>query len=107
MLSILDSEDTVSGNRLKLFIHTHRTGGCRCFSVGEACICALCDVDRLQLVVMKARAVLAAITAADETLGVGDRVCTENFAIKELAEALRRVAVAPPHPAAGNCEEGS
>ncbi len=104
-MSIFDSTDTVPGNRLKLFIRTHFTGGCRCFSVGEACTCLLCDVDRLQLVAMKARAVLEAITAADETLGAGDRVVTENFAIKELSEALRRVVVATQPAAVPRNEE--
>jgi len=34
--------------RLQMFIRAHQVGGCRKFSAGNDCKCALCDLDRLR-----------------------------------------------------------
>ena len=34
-------------DRLREFIRKHKHGGCRIFSEGAACLCPLCDLDRL------------------------------------------------------------
>ena len=87
-MTILDTPDTPQGKRLKDFIRSTRPGQCKLFSVGEACDCLLCDVDNLQRVVAKAKALLVTIAQEDALNGVGDRTVTENYAIRELTDAL-------------------
>ena len=92
--------NTVQSNRLLLFIRTHASGGCRAFSMGAACPWLLCDVDRLQLVVTRAAAVLEAIPAADQGMGTGDRTTCENEAIDALRVSLGNVLFEESGPAA-------
>jgi len=97
-MTILNTPDIPSGKRLKEFIRNNQPGQCRLFSVGEACECLLCDVDNLQRVVVRAKALLEEISQADKLMGVGDRTVTENIAIQELTEALKPTVAVPPKP---------
>ena len=42
--------------RLRAFIREQKPGGCRRLSVGNACICPLCDLDNLVTALSEARA---------------------------------------------------
>lgn len=86
-----EHRNTLQSKRLQLLIRANAPGGCRVFSLGDACQCALCDVDRLQLVVTRAAAVLEAITEADQDMGTGDRTTCENEAIEALRVSLGSV----------------
>lgn len=69
----------VVAERLRAFVRKHLAGGCRIMSLGPACVCPLCDADRLI-------AVASAVAPARPT---------QDAAIEALREAIYLIRCGP------------